>query len=384
MTSFPMPGSDQLSHTARLTQLLREEIAAHEGWIGFSRFMELALYAPGLGYYSGGATKFGADGDFVTAPEISPLFGRTLARQVAQILSVDGGEVLELGAGTGQLAVQLLTELARLDQLPERYLILEVSAHLRQVQQETLANRLPAELLQRVDWLDTLPDSIQGVMVANEVLDALPVHLVYWAGSGIQERGVVWQDDGFAWLDRPLSESGLLARAKALACVPGYLSELCPAATALVASLAERLEQGVMLWVDYGFPRREYYHPQRTTGTLMCHYRQQAHGDPFLYPGLQDITAHVDFTAIAEAGIAAGMTLAGYATQAQFLVNCGLTDLLAEVSPGDVAAYLPLASQAQKLISPAEMGELFKVMAFSKNLSQPLLGFVQGDKRHML
>jgi SAM-dependent MidA family methyltransferase len=383
MSSLPQPSPDQRNLSQKLTQMIVADIEKCGGWISFSRFMELALYAPGLGYYSAGSKKFGAGGDFVTAPEISPLFGRALARQVAQVLREMGGDVLELGAGTGRLAVDLLQELQRQEALPQHYRILEVSAHLRAVQRETLAAALPEALLSRVEWLEALPDAIEGVVVANEVFDALPVHLVAWRPEGLCERGVCWQDDRFVWQERPLESSVLLERLVRLALPVGYVSEYCLAASALVASLADRLSRGAMLFVDYGFPRREYYHPQRRTGTLMCHYRQHAHDDPFMCPGLQDITAHVDFTMVAESALEHGLDVLGYTTQAQFLMNCGLMEMLAEVSPEDAARYVSMVAQVQKLLSPAEMGELFKVIGFGKGVSG-LQGFSQGDKRHTL
>lgn len=384
MTSLPSPTPEQLAHSTNVSRAIRDEIAAAGGWISFERYMALALYAPGLGYYSAGMEKFGAGGDFVTAPEISPLFGRTLARQVAQVLRATDGDVLELGAGTGRLGVQLLTELQRLDMLPRRYLILEVSAHLRAVQRETIARELPAELAERVHWLETLPSSFAGCVVGNEVLDALPVHLVAMRAEGICERGVGVEGVAFVWRERPLTSGALLEAARSLEMPPEYVSEICLAAPALVASLADSLQRGALLLIDYGFPRREYYHAQRSAGTLMCHYRHHAHDDPFLYPGLQDITAHVDFTVVADSAAAHGLQVMGYVSQAQFLINCGITDLLSAVSPHDAAAYLPLAAQAQKLLSPAEMGELFKVIACGRGLNEPLRGFARGDKRHTL
>jgi len=384
MTSLPTPTNEQQAHSVRLIEAVRGDIAANDGWISFARYMELALYAPGLGYYSAGAQKFGASGDFVTAPEISPLFARTVARQVAAIQDATGGDVLELGAGTGRLAAQMLLELQRLDMLPQCYRILEVSAYLREIQRETMAGLLPADLLQRVEWLDALPASFTGCVFGNEVLDALPAHVVAWREDGVYERGVTWSGDCFVWQERPVPGGSLLEAAQKLALPPGYVSEICLAAPALVASLAASMQHGVLLFVDYGFPRREYYHPQRMQGTLMCHYRQLAHDDPFAFPGLQDITAHVDFTAIAEAGVQHGLKLLGYAGQAQFLIACGITDLLAEVPPDDVAAYLPLAAQAQKLLSPAEMGELFKVIALGKGVEPPLRGFARMGGSHRL
>ncbi len=384
MTSLPTPSDEQLAQSARLTHALRDEIATQGGWISFARFMELALYAPGLGYYSAGSIKFGHGGDFVTAPEISPLFARTLARQAAQVLRETGGDVLELGAGTGRMAAQMLLELQHLGTLPQRYRILEVSAHLRSVQRETLEALLPDGLLRRIEWLEALPAALTGFVFGNEVLDALPVHVLAWRDDGVHERGVGGGEAGFVWQERPLSDGVLRGVVEKLDLPAGYVSEACPAAPALTASIAAALQRGVLLFVDYGFPRREFYHPQRATGTLMCHYRQYAHDDPFLYPGLQDITAHVDFTAIAEAAVASGLDVLGYTAQAQFLINCGIIDLLSEVPPGDLAAYLPWATQAQKLMSPAEMGELFKVIALGRGMEAPLHGFTRGDKSYTL
>lgn len=382
--SLPTPDLEALAHSRQLVQLICSEIEAAGGWIGFARYMELALYQPGSGYYSGGARKFGEAGDFVTAPEISPLFGQTLARQAAQVLQQTQGNLLELGAGTGKLCAQLLLELQMLDALPPQYLILEVSAYLREVQRETLQQLLPPELLSRVQWLDALPDKFTGLMLANEVLDALPVHIVQTGESGLQELGVGRKGDMLGWAAREISSNELREKVSRLDLPAGYKTEICLAANGLLASLADMVERGVILLIDYGFPRHEYYHAHRSEGTLMCHYRHHAHSDPFLYPGLHDITAHVDFTAIAEAGVTNGLQLLGFCSQAQFLINCGITGLLQRFSPTDMAAYAPVAAQAQKLLSPAEMGELFKVIALGKGYEQSLLGFTQGDKRHRL
>lgn len=382
MTPLPIPAAEALSHSQTLVKLIQGEIAQSGGWIDFARYMHLALYAPGLGYYSGGAQKFGAAGDFVTAPEISPLLAQCLARQAAQIVDETQGDILELGAGTGRLAADLLLALQRMQCLPQRYLILEVSAYLREVQRQTLAQSLPSAVFAKVEWLDELPQAFSGLVVGNEVLDALPVHIVGKHG-GWFERGVACQGDALVWADRKEMSADLQSAVAALSLPDAYLTEVCPSAGALLASLADMLQSGLVLLIDYGFPRREYYHPQRDHGTLMCHYRHHAHADPFLYPGLQDITAHVDFTAVAEAGVGHGLRLAGYTTQAQFLINCGITDLLGRVS-ADTTAYLQQASQAQKLLSPAEMGELFKVLALTRRHDAPLLGFARGDKAHTL
>jgi len=380
---LPAPPPDALAHSRRVVAHLRGLIAAAGGWIPFSRYMEAALYAPGLGYYAAGAAKFGAAGDFVTAPELSPLFGRTLAHAIRPLLANCGDGVLELGAGSGRLAADLLGELQRLDVLPSRYAILELSADLRTRQRQTLQRELP-QLLDRVHWLDALPKGFRGVILGNEVLDALPVELLHWTATGPLAHGVVVAGEGFAWEDRPIADPALRARAEALALAPGYVSEISVAAPALIQSLADCLEAGLVLMIDYGFGRAEYYHPQRHMGTLRAHYRHHALDDPFYLPGLCDLTAHVDFSALAGAGQAAGLTLAGYTSQARFLLNAGIADLLMQTTPEDTLAYLPQANAVQRLVSPAEMGELFKVIAFSRECEAPLAGFARGDRRHAL
>src|SRR5258706_3766283 len=343
------------------------EIARSQGWISFARYMELALHAPG-GYYAGGARKVGAQGDFVPAPELCRLFGRTLARQLKALLS-DPPAFWEVAAGSGALAHTLLEEW-KCD-----YFILETSADLRDRQRQRLGHR--------ATWLDSLPQRFRGVIVANEVVDAMPVHAVAWRAQGIMERGVAADGERLLWKDRPATGVLLEEASKIVPPVP-YESEIGLAGPAWLRSLAERLEQGAILVIDYGFPRHEYYHPQRAAGTLMCHHRHQAHGDVFARPGAEDLTAHVDFSALAEAARAAGLDLLGYATQAQFLVNCGITDVLGEANVENALHYAPIAAQAQKLLSPAEMGELFKVLALGKGIEGPLLGFSRGDKQGSL
>jgi SAM-dependent MidA family methyltransferase len=380
--TLPLPTADALACSAALCSRIVAEIDAAGGWIGFDRFMDLALYTPGMGYYAGGAHKFGAAGDFLTAPELSEAFAQALGAQVAQLLALGAPQIIEVGAGSGQLAADLLLELDRRDRLPERYCILELSGELRARQQATLSTRVP-QFLPRLCWLECLPEDFDGLVLANEVLDAMPVHLVVWNGEDIAERGVAVDSGQFTWRDRPAG-GRLRDRAQALAAAcaiaPGYLSEISLLAPAWIAQWAAILRRGALLLIDYGFPRHEYYHPQRDAGTLMCHYRQHAHGEPFYLPGLQDITAHVDFTAIVEAGCGAGLELLGYSTQASFLFNCGLTEILARTPASEPLRYLPLASAVQKLISPAEMGELFKVIALGKGISEPLLGFAHGDR----
>jgi SAM-dependent MidA family methyltransferase len=383
MSTLPTPSAAALAHSNRLRELILQDVGMQGGWIPFSRYMELTLYAPGLGYYTAGARKFGASGDFITAPELSSLFGRTLARQVAEVMEQSAPQILELGAGSGKLAADILLELENMDSLPQRYTILEVSADLRQRQRQFLEERVP-HLAGRVHWLESLPDTIYGAVIANEVLDALPVHLVCWTGDQILERGVACDADNFVWQMRAPIHDELLQAARQIDVPEGYVSEISLAARGLVASLCDRLRQGVMLFLDYGFGAGEYYHPQRSSGTLMCHYRHHAHSDPFFLTGLQDITAHVDFSAVAESAIINDAHLLGYTTQAHFLINCGITDFLVETSPEDTLAYLPLSAQLQKLTSPAEMGELFKVIALGKGIDMILHGFRSGDKSRNL
>ncbi len=378
---LPEPVGDALAHTHACAAKLRDEIAKANGWLSFARFMELALYAPGLGYYAAGARKFGADGDFVTAPEISSLFGQCLAQSFAQVLQETGGDVLELGSGSGKLAKDILLALDELGILPTKYCLLEVSADLRERQQQALAT-LPPHLSALAVWLDQLPEDFTGVIVANEVLDVIPVHLVTFSSGWIFERGVAVKDGAFTWQDVPALPTELNSpvadiQANYLNHAPpdGYLTEVAPAVNGLVKSLSQSLKQGAIIFIDYGFRGAEFYHPSRITGTLMCHYRHFAHTDPFLFPGLQDITAHVDFTAVADSGIAAGLTLLGYTTQANFLLASGLTECLTRVDPTATADYLKLTNQVQRLVSPAEMGEFFKVIGFAKGLASPIMAF---------
>lgn len=383
MSSLPIPNAEAQAQSRQLAALIQAKIEQSAGWLSFADFMHMALYTSDLGYYSGGAKKFGIGGDFVTAPEISPLFAQTLARQVAQVLEVTDGDLLELGAGTGKLATDLLLALHAAGHTPRQYFILEVSAHLRHIQKETLQKSLPPELFKCVVWLDVLPLNFVGVMLGNEVLDAIPVHLVHKTAGVLYERGVTYID-GFVWQDRLLETGDLSDLATRLNLPDEYLTEVCPAASGLIVSLAQTLQRGVIILLDYGFPAREYYHPQRNLGTLMCHYQHYSHTEPLLYVGLQDITAHVDFSSVAHAGFSRGLQMSGFCSQAQFLMNCGILELMSQVPAHDMANYAPLAAAAQKLLSPAEMGDLFKVIAFSKEIEEPLLGFSAGDKTHTL
>lgn len=391
---LPPPDATARAHSERLGSLIRGEIDANDGRISFARYMDLALYAPGLGYYSAGARKFGAAGDFVTAPEISPLFAYCVARQCRQVLREIGhGDILEVGAGSGIMACDILRALEQQDSLPEHYFILEVSAELRERQYATLKKEIP-DLLKRVSWLEALPLSgWRGVIVANELLDAMPVHRFQIEHNGARELCVAWHDNKFVWQSAALTDPALAGRTEAIekelsehgaGLAPGYQSEINLAATAWIHSIAAILEAGLLLIVDYGFPRREYYHAQRSSGTLMCHYRHRAHADPLILPGLQDITAHVDFTALAEAADEAGLTVAGYTTQAAFLLACGLAGMAADLDSEDVRERVARAQQIKKLTLPGEMGELFKVIALTRTIDTPLLGFSLQDLRGRL
>jgi SAM-dependent MidA family methyltransferase len=364
---LPEPDAAARAHSVRVAASVREAIELAGGWLSFEAYMGLVLYAPGLGYYVAGTRKFGAGGDFVTGPELTPLYGAALAQAIAPMLEAPGSEVLELGAGSGALAASLLDELARLRASPSRYRIVEVSPELRGRQRQHLERSVP-DLLDRVSWEIAPPSNLAGAVVMNEVLDAIPVSLIARRGGRWFERGVGVDGARFAFHDRALDESApgdrrLLALAAArFPAGVDYTSELNPAAEALVGSLGRRLSRGAIVVVDYGFERDAYYHPQRSEGTLMAHYRHRAHADPFLWPGLTDITAHVDFTAIADAGARAGLVTASYASQARFLVEHGILERLAGVGPPGSLDYMRAAAAVQTLLSPAEMGELFKVM----------------------
>ena len=388
---FPMPDT-ALEISDSLLELIRAEAKSRGGRLPFDRFMELALYAPGLGYYVAGAEKLGAAGDFVTAPEVSPLFARALAAACAEVLdALGGGDLLELGAGSGALAAELLAALEAAGRLPDRYLILEPSPELAARQRVCLTARLPG-LMRRVGWVSTLPTGMRGLILANEVVDAMPVHRFRIGTDGRPlELFVEADESGLSEVaDAPVSV-GLHAAVAALqaegyARVPGYCSEVNLRLRPWVAALAEGLGRGLILVIDYGYPRAEYYLPERDMGTLICHARHRAHGDPYRDVGLQDITASVDFTALAEAGAAAGMTLSGYTTQANFLFGCGIDGLLGEAmaSAPDQAASLSLAAGAKQLLLPTQMGERFQVMALARDLPIALSGFALRDLRHRL
>lgn len=396
-TNLPEPDAGQRAHSARVQAAVLAAIDAAGGWLRCDDFLQCVLYAPGLGYYSAGATKFGPAGDFITAPELSRLFGYTVARQCAAVLQElraagSTPQLLELGAGSGRLAAAVLERLDALQALPERYAILEVSAELRQRQQAEVA-RLPLALRERVQWLERLPQAgFTGVILANEVADALPFQRFTVTAGGFAALGVARDASGqLCWRTRE-PDAALAAECARLACeMPGgdlpigYVSECCPLLDGWIAALAAPLRAGAVLLADYGAGRREYYRPERAQGTLRCHYRHRAHSDPFLYPGLQDITAWVDFTRVAEAATAAGLEVAGYCTQAAFLLGAGITDeLQRETAAADGVTAARLASEARQLLLPGEMGENFKVMALCRNLQQHLAGFSLQDLRRTL
>jgi SAM-dependent MidA family methyltransferase len=367
---LPEPSADAMTASRVLQTLIANDIRHNSGWISFSRFMELALYAPGLGYYSGGAAKLGKEGDFTTAPEMTPLFGETLAQVAAELMGKTAPQIIEFGAGTGKLARDILTGLAAIGMPVHRYSILELSGELRSRQKHVLRG------FPQVTWLEHLPASFSGVVIGNEVLDAMPVHLVVKTQYGWKERGIGLASGKFVYRDRPC-ESSLIEQIPHTDALPvGYLTEVHPVSIGFMKSLAGMLctghentgHGGAAILIDYGFPAREYYLPERLQGTLMCHYRHHAHDDPLYLPGLQDITAHVDFSAIAHAAVEGGLDVLGYMSQAAFLLEAGIGDLLLRTPPTEKLRYLPQSNAVQKLTSPAEMGELFKVLIVGKKM----------------
>lgn len=387
---FPVPDTKAAEHSQRLHFRICQEINSQGGSISFARFMELALYEPGLGYYTAGARKFGKEGDFTTAPEITSVYSRCIARQCEQILNELGsGSILELGPGTGIMACDILKELEQHDSLPDQYLMLDTSADLRARQQQSIRQYVP-HLEERIRWLDTLPAmGINGVIIANEVLDAIPVNRIYVNEDSVDELSVGVDRDQFTWVHNMIEEE-LHTEVEEIfkflgnRLQTGYVSEINIRIKPWLNSLAEILERGVMLFIDYGYPRREYYHPQRNDGTLVCHYRHRMHSNPFLYPGLQDITASVDFTQIAEIASDAGLHVSGYTTQAHFLMGCGLDKLLDGKDLMDSTENIELARQVKMLTVPGEMGERYKAIALTKNMNILLTGFQFIDHRTKL
>ena len=366
--SLPDPPADALQASLALQSRIRQAIAADDGWISFSRYMDLSLYTPGLGYYAGGAVKLGKDGDFTTAPEISALFGATLARFASDLFGGAPLNILEFGAGTGKLSGDLLSSAAESGTKIASYQIVEVSSELRARQQRALAN------YPQVEWLDAPPAAFTGLVIANEVLDAMPVPLLVRRDGRWLERGVALDGSDFRFVDREC-EQGTAGQIPSEPSLPeGYLTEVHPQQAGFMRLVGEMLRAGnggAALMIDYGFPASEYYLPQRSGGTLMCHYRHHAHTDPFYLPGLQDITSHIDFSEIARAGLDAGLEVGFYMSQAAFLIGAGLPNLLDRQGAADPLHWLPLSNAVQKLTSPAEMGELFKAMLLVDRIEVP-------------
>ena len=387
--SLPATDADSTAHSRRVADAIGQRIDAAGGSISFGDYMQQALYAPGLGYYTAGNRKFGADGDFVTAPELSPLFGRVVARQCVAVLdALGGGDVLELGAGSGRMAADMLRLMADLDRLPASYSILEVSPELTERQRDYLADAIPAHAA-RVRWLDRLPTDFRGVIVANEVLDALPVERFVRRESGAGELRVVRDGDGFAASTAPASPAleAALAELEASLDAPlpvGYRSEICLALPDFVAGLATSLAAGAVLLLDYGLERRSYYAADRSGGWLRCHFRHRVHDDPFVLPGVQDITAWVDFTAVATALADAGLDIGGYVTQAQFMLGGGLAEELADIAERPPDEQAELSGQVKLLTLPGEMGEHFKCVFATRDVDCRPAAFAAGDRTHRL
>ena len=390
--NVPEPSSDAIAHSEKLYQHLKQQLSNQP--LPFHDVMEQLLHAPGLGYYSAGAHKIGAAGDFVTAPEISSFFGYALAQQCLQVLKITGGSILEFGAGLGTLAKDILLQLEVDDCLPDNYFIVEISADLRQRQQIRLKAEIP-HLFSKISWLEQLPtEGFEGVIIANEVIDAMPIHLFENTADGVKDVQVIIQDDGELELDvsNDLSPSlqEWLSRDEIsrLSFSEGYRSEVNLAMESWIASLSECLNKGLILLIDYGYPRHEYYLPERTEGTLNCHYRHHSHDKVLLLAGLQDITAHVDFTAIAESASDAELSVSGYTNQASFLSGCGILQMAEQAADGDLDTQMRIAQQIRTLIMPDEMGEVFKAIALTKELpmdvSEYLIGFAFSDLRHQL
>lgn len=389
--TLPLPSDEALAHSQCLADRIHQSIHEHNGAISFRQFMQHALYEPAFGYYVAGTKKIGSEGDFVTAPEISPLFSQCLANQCQQVLqALNGSDILELGAGSGIMAADILKHLDTIHCLPEHYYILEVSPDLQARQKQTLAKHTP-HLLERVTWLQALPKNlIHGVIIGNEVMDAMPVDVFILDNGEIYEQTVTLDDDQQLIFGRRLANQTLKDHVEQLAALNtkdypnGYISELNPQLPGWLQSLGESLEAGAILLVDYGYERKDYYLPERSQGTLICHYQHRAHDNPLLYPGLQDITANVDFTAVAEAATHAELDVAGYTTQANFLVNAGLETLFTTALQQHPEQQYPLAQQVRTLSLPSEMGERFKAIGLTKGFTDALMGFTLGDQRHRL
>lgn len=386
-TSLPAPDSIAQQHSEQLLCLIKDKISEAGGKITFAEYMQLCLYAPGLGYYSAGSYKIGHGGDFTTAPEISPLFSQSLAHQLIDVLQqLDHGSVLEFGAGSGQMAVDILAELEEKECLPYRYYIIEASADLQQRQRQNIHNAIP-HLECQVIWLDRLPENFNGVVLANEVCDAMPVHRLHFYNGIAYERYISNQDDQLHWCDDKLSHADLIDKQAEIESFSGggdYFTEVNLAAEAWLRSLAGNLQQGAIFIIDYGYSSANYYHPQRSSGTLMCYYQQQGHDNPLIFPGLQDITAHVDFTSLAQIALDNELEVASFQSQADFLLAGGITSLTSFDDNGDAFEMLQQATAIKRLTLPTEMGETFKVLTLTKKLEKLLPRIKLGDRRYSL
>ena len=385
-SQLPDPNEDAKLASRALCQIIQRHIKQNNGWISFADYMQAVLYTPQYGYYSAVGHKIGQDGDFITAPTLTPLFGQTLATQLAELLPQTAGNIYEFGAGTGKMALDIIQTLLHNNQPFAYYYIIEVSAELRQRQRILLTQTLP-EIAHKIIHLDTLPETFDGIILGNEVLDAMPCERIYWrTPQQIKHIGVTWNEaTGFCLENRPLVNPLLLKQAQALpVSVYPYTSELHSTQQTLMTTLAEKLLRGAIIWIDYGFDANQYYFSERTEGTLIGHYRHHTVHDPFFYPGLCDLTCHINFTAIIEAGIDAGLDLAGYTTQAHFLLNLGITEQLLRTGNPQDLPYIRAAKACQKLLNQHEMGELFKVAGLSKGINNSWQGFYQNDHRYRL
>ena len=390
--SLPHPDPLSAAQSRKATDHIRARIDEAGGSISFAEFMHHALYAPGLGYYTAGTTKFGEEGDYVTAPEVSSVFGRVLARQCAEVLDqldqLEGGVILEYGAGSGKLAVDMLAALARRGSLPSRYLILEVSPDLRERQEVYICEHLPlyADL---VEWVDDVPDGLRGVIVANEVLDSIPVERFVRRAAGVMQLRVVAGEDGLGFVEAPAPENlrhyvSVVEKDLGYSLPNGYMSEVCLATSPWIGGMSHALRKGVAFLFDYGVTRREYYAPGRSDGWLRCHYRHRAHNNPLILPGIQDLTAWVDFSSVAVAAVAQGFDIAGYSAQAQFLMSGGLDEELQYIASLPVEERVQLSQQIKTLTLPGEMGERFKCIALRKGSIATPTAFEIAERAHTL
>lgn len=384
---LPVPDPIAQQHSDHLLTIIKQKITEAGGKITFAEYMQHCLYLPGLGYYSAGSYKLGGQGDFTTAPEISALFSQTLAQHIRDVFSqLIRSDILEFGAGSGKMAVQILKELERQSCLPEHYYIIEPSADLRQRQKLLITEEL-AHLRDRVIWLNALPENFIGVIIANEVCDAMPVHSLHFQNGEVKERYISVENDQLQWCEDELSQEDLLRHANSIQALIGdieVITEINLASQAWLTSLSDCLQQGAIFIIDYGYPKADYYHPQRHDGTLMCYYQHQGHGNPLILQGLQDITAHVDFTGLAQIAFDNGLDVDGFQSQADFLLAGGITELANRTEKNDEMSLFKQATEIKRLTLPSEMGETFKVLTLTRALNHPLPKCQLADRRHSL